>query len=573
MRFRDMTDSSGISFTPRNGQDAKHFAILETLGTGVAMFDYDGDEDLDAFFPGGGEYGENNSVRGLPSALFRQEGDWRFSRIANELAFPESLRSAGAPYYSHGAIVGDYDGDGFPDLLVTGYGGLTLYHNQGDGTFADVTRGAGLNDQLWSTAAAWGDLNEDGIVDLYVVHYIDWSFANHPVCPSLINGQRDVCAPTYFRALPPVFYAGNGNGTFRDATEEAGFTAEGKGLGVLLADLDLDGDLDVYVANDTTPNFLYRNEGRGRFVEIGLVSGTAVNDMGRPDGSMGVELADFDLNGLPDLWVTNFEDQSFALYQNLGHGNFQHTSRQMGITAVGGVYVGFGTICGDFDRDGDEDIFVANGHIRLRPKQDRLQQLPLLFENLIRPHIASTSRPFFVNVAPQAGQYLASPHLGRGVAAGDIDNDGDLDLAIAHTNEPVSVLSNESPSTSHWLKLRLIGTRSPRDAVGARVQIWTGSEMQARQVKGGGSYLSTSDPCLFFGLAESPTVSRMEIRWPSGIVQEFTAIGADQTLTIREPVEAPVIPAKAEIQRAALASHRLHAISTLDSRIRGNDGE
>lgn len=521
--FRDMTEQANIKFTPRNGQKAGHLTILETLGTGVALWDYDGDGDLDLFFPGGGEFRSGNVIRGLPAALYRNDGNWNFSAVTTEAGLIADA------FYSHGAIVGDYDSDGFSDLLVTGYGGLQLYHNQGDGTFREATREASLTDKLWSTAAAWGDLNGDGILDLFVAHYVDWSFANHPECPGLIDGKRDVCPPTYFNPLPNTFYAGNGDGTFRDDSQSAGFTHAGKGLGVVLADLDLDNDLDVYITNDTVANFLYRNDGRGRFEEIGLVSGTALSDAGEPDGSMGVDLADLDLDGLPDLWVANFEDQSFALYKNLGDCNFLHASRQLGITAVGGVYVGFGTVCFDFDRDGDEDLFGANGHIRLRGGQTGMQQLPLLFQN--------QSGKRFVNVASRAGSYFSTRHLGRGVVAGDIDDDGDIDLAIAHTNEPVSVLTNEATGKGHWLKVRLIGTRSSRDAVGAKVELQTDLGTQTRQIKGGTSYLSSHDPRMFFGLGEAAVVHRLNIIWPSGIQQTLQDVPADRVLQVIEPVE------------------------------------
>ncbi|MSR58487.1 MAG: VCBS repeat-containing protein, partial [Planctomycetaceae bacterium] len=367
-RFTDVADASGVRFTFRDGQEAGHFAIIESLGGGVALFDYDADGTLDLFLPGGGRYGANNEILGLPGALYRNGGDRSFLDVT---------RLAGvdlAPHYSHGTAVGDYDNDGFPDLLVTGYGGLQLYRNQGDGTFEEAAREAALNDPLWSSSAAWGDLNGDGVLDLFVAHYVNWSFDNHPFCPAGNDDQRDVCPPKKFEGLPDVLYFGVGDGTFRDGSAEAGLMHAGKsaevsmfdsdkGLGVLLADVDLDGDLDIYVANDTVPKFLYRNRGNGVFDEVGGQSGAALSDTATSDGSMGLDIGDFNNDGLPDLWVANYERESLALYRNEGDCQFLHVSRSAGVTAVGSLFVSFGTLFLDFDRDGDEDIFVTNGHV------------------------------------------------------------------------------------------------------------------------------------------------------------------------------------------------------------------
>ena len=359
-RFIDVTLQSGVTFTYRNGQEADNAAIVESLGGGVALVDYDGDGDMDLFFPGGGEFGPDQQIHGRPSALFRNDGGWRFTEVTQLAGVSR------APYYSHGIAAGDFDSDGFPDLLVTGYGGLQLFQNQGDGTFQEVSASAGLNDRLWSSSAAWGDFNGDGHLDLYVTHYVNWSFKNHPYCAGPKKGQREVCPPREYQPLPDTLYTSNGDGTFRDVSREVGLRVEGeglgKGLGVLLADVDVDGDLDIYVANDTVPNFLYRNNGQGHFDEVGLMSGTSLSESGTSDGSMGVDLGDFNLDGLPDLWVANYERESFALYRNEGNCNFQHVSQSVGLTDVGGVYVGWGTVFFDFDRDGDEDVFVSNGH-------------------------------------------------------------------------------------------------------------------------------------------------------------------------------------------------------------------
>ena len=522
-QFAEVTLSSGVAFAFRDGQEAGHCAIVESLGGGVALCDYDQDGKLDIFVPGGGRYGANREIFGLPGALFHNDGS---------LAFHEVTQAAGveqAPYYSHGAAVGDYNADGFPDLLVTGYGGLLLFRNQGDGTFVETAKAAGLTDSLWSSSAAWGDVNGDGVLDLYVAHYVNWSFDNHPFCEDPATHLREVCPPKSFDALPHVLYFGLGDGAFRDGSREAGLEPEGpagKGLGVLIADVDLDGDLDIYVANDTVPKFLYRNKGNGTFDEFGNQSGAALSDNASPDGSMGLDMADFNGDGLPDLWVANYERESLALYRNEGDCQFLHVSRATGVAAVGALYVSFGTLFLDFDRDGDEDVFVSNGHVIRYPVNAPLKQVPLLLEN---------RGGRFFNVAPAAGPYLAEPHLGRGVASGDLDGDGDLDLVLSPINEPTAVLSNESRNDNQWLRVRLIGVKSHRDAVGARLTLTTSAGRQTRQVKGGGSYLSQSDLCPFFGIPKGARIEKLSIRWLSGAEQELTDLAPNRSIVVVEP--------------------------------------
>ncbi len=522
LRFVDVTDQTGIDFSYRDGQETNHYALIEMLGGGPAACDFDGDGDIDLFVPGGGRIDAGRHVDGKPPAFYRNEGEGRFAASAEPAGFDEP------PHYSHGTAAGDYDNDGFADLLVTGWGGLTVYHNQGDGTFLleDADR-LGLADRLWSSSAAWGDFDGDGNLDLYVVHYVDWSFDNDPLCLGANPDQRDLCTPKSFAALPHVLYVSGGDGTFRDVSHDAGLTREGKGLGVVAADIDLDGRIDLYVGNDTTPNFLYHNLGDGRLEEIGRAAGTSVNDQGNPDGSMGVQVLDFNLDGLPDLWVTTYEDESCSLYRNLGHRLFRHVSRVAGIAAAGGMSVGWGTEAADFDRDGDEDLFVTTGHAVRYPKRAPLKQRPLLFENL--------GNERFANVAASAGEALAGEHLGRGLVAADFDGDGDVDLALCPINERVQLLANESRGANHWLALKLVGTTSNRDGVGALVHIETPSGAQVRQVKGGGSYASTSDRTVYFGMAQHADVLKVEIRWPSGKNQPLSGVKPDRLMKVIEP--------------------------------------
>ncbi|MFQ5731010.1 MAG: CRTAC1 family protein [Planctomycetaceae bacterium] len=518
-----------VPFTYRNGEESGHFSIVESLGGGLALFDFDLDGRQDLFLPGGGKY-EGRKLLGRDSALFRNEGNGTGPRSVDRMnwKFRDVTAAAGvgfAPYYSHGAAVADFDNDGFPDVLVTGYGGLLLFRNQGDGTFVEEARPAGLTDPLWSSSAAWGDLDGDGNLDLYVVHYANWSWENHPFCKSSTGNKREVCPPRRFKALPDTLYHSNGDGTFRDASQSAGLKPGGKGLGVVMADVDLDGRLDIYVTNDTVSNFLYRNLGKGRLKEVGLMSGTSRGDSGTPDGSMGTDVGDFNLDGLPDLWVANYEREAFALYRNDGDCAFTHVSQNHGVTALGGLFVGWGTVFFDFDRDGDEDLFVSNGHVIRYPLHTPLRQKPLLLEN--------REGKRFINVAPSSGQYTSSAHMGRGVALGDIDNDGDLDLAVSHVNEKVALLCNETKTDNAWISLRLIGTRSSRTPIGTVVRVETTEGTQIRQLIGGGSYASARDPRLLFGLGKS-RVKRIRIRWPSGREQLIDGIESNRSMTVIE---------------------------------------
>jgi len=497
-----------LTFQYRNGQIAGHCSIVESLGGGAAVLDYDRDGDLDICLAGGGYFAEGPVMKGHPLGLFRNEGNWQFTEVTNAAGL------GGEKQYTHGVTVGDYDNDGFPDILVTGCGGLALYQNQQDGTFTDVTVAAGLLDTSWSSSAAWGDINGDGNLDLYVAHYVNWSWKNHPFCPGPKPGLREVCPPKKYDALPDLLYISDGNGAFRDVSVEAGLRRDGKGLGVVIGDLDLDGDLDIYVANDTEPNALYQNQGKGKFRDISMMSGSSLDDTGRPQGSMGVDLCDFNRDGLPDLWVANYENESFGLYQNQGEMMFQPVSRSTGITSTGKLYVGWGTAFFDFDRDGDEDVFVSNGHVIRYPQAAPLKQQPLLFEN------QDGNR--FRDVAGLAGDYLEDSHMGRGVACGDLDNNHTVDLVVSHINDPVALLSNESKTEHGWLEIQLIGTVSSRDPVGAHITVeLDDSTVMWRQCQGGGSYASTNTPVLHFGIPQQRKIKSISVLWPSGLKQEL----------------------------------------------------
>ncbi|MDA1230808.1 MAG: VCBS repeat-containing protein, partial [Planctomycetota bacterium] len=478
LQFVDVAADSGLNFTYRNGEENTQFAILESLGGGVGLLDYDNDGRLDVVLPGGGGF-KGETVHGMPSALFQNLGQLRFQPVT------EMAGVADSRIYSHGIAVTDLDGDGFSDFVVTGYGRLRLFTNQGDGTFLEEAATAGLNDNRWSSSAAFGDFNSDGHPDLYVARYVNWSFENNPKCPGPKPGDSEICPPRQFEGLPDSLYLSNGDGTFVDATTEWGLSDEGKGLGLVVGDVDLDGDLDVYIGNDTVPNFLFLNAG-DRFENASLVSGTAYSEDGQSDGSMGVDLGDFDGDGKPDIWVANFERESFALYRNDGGGYFQPVSSSIGVTATGALYVGWGTTFFDPDLDGDSDLFVSNGHVIRFPVSAPLRQKSLVLLNQAGKRV--------VNVAESAGEYTSSPHMGRGLACGDLDNDGDADLVISHTNEPVALLDNRSKKSGSWIRLRLIGRTSSRIPVGAIVRVEVDGKTEfVHQIRSGGSYASSSD--------------------------------------------------------------------------------
>lgn len=535
LNMADVTPQSGFDFVYENGRAAGHHVILESLGGGLGAFDYDGDGRWDVFCPGGGKYGPKDeasglpAISGLPSALFRNLGDWKFEPVTGESGVGQ------APYYTHGCCAADFNGDGFSDLLVTGYGGLQLFQNQGDGRFIEIRERAGLLDDSWSTSAAWGDLDGDGHLDLYVPHYVDWSFAegHNPRCPGPTPEVPEICSPRKFNPLPDIVYFNNGDGTFRDATSTAGLVVEplvcGKGLGVVMGDVDLDGDLDIYVANDTEPNFLYLNKGAGVFDEVAMLHGVACDSMGKPEGSMGTDLGDFNGDGLPDIWVANFESESFSLYRNEGGAQFLHVSQGTGITALGRLYVGFGTVFADVERDGDEDFVVSNGHVINFPKAAPIKQEPLV---LINEH------GHFVKAAFPPDGYFSTPHRGRGLVMSDFDDDGDLDFAFSHNDgEPNALVSNEIVNKNGWLRMRLIGTASNRDAIGAWLVLHTSAGDQLRLIKGGGSYLSQSDLRPFWGIPNGVRIEGLTVHWPKGQIQELDAIAVkeNETLVIVEP--------------------------------------
>jgi len=530
--FRDMTADSGVDFTYRNGEEAGHYAILESLGGGVALIDYDGDGLLDIFVTGGGYFDgpDKQTIKGHPNKLYRNLGGFKFKDVTNEVMPNQAI------FYTHGCAVADYDRDGWPDLLVTGWGRVALYHNEPvdpadpkkGRKFVEVTAKAGLDDKLWSTSAAWGDLDGDGYPDLYICHYADWSFENNPFCLGYTSDvKRDVCPPLRFKGLPHSVYRNNADGTFTDMSAKAGLRRSGdkegdagKGLGVIIGDLNGDGRPDIYVANDTVPNFLYFNRGDWKLEETAMRAGAGVDERGVAQGSMGVDIGDYDGSGLAALFVTNYENEMHALYRNLGNSEqFLFNTQATGIASIGQGYVGFGTRFLDIDGDGWWDLAICNGHVIRHPKHTGLKQRPILFRN--------QGKGNFVDVSSRGGSYFKTTHIGRGMAVGDLDNDGRPDLVISNLNEPIAILRNiagEGGKRNHWLGISL-ARKEHRDAAGSRVTVETAGRKLTWYVRGGGSYLSSCDRRLLFGLGESNKIDRVVVEWSYGGTQNWA--GAD----------------------------------------------
>ncbi len=528
--FADATASSGIDFTYRNGEESAHFAIIESLGGGVALIDFDRDGLLDIFIPGGGYY-EGKKVLCYPCSLYRNMGGFRFQDASsatglNKVAFQ----------YSHGATVLDYDCDGWPDLLVTGYNRLVLLHNekndQGGRVWVDVTAKAKLNDTQWSTSAASADLDGDGFPEIYVCHYGDWDFeTNQPTDCTYDGKTRDVCQPKRFKPLRHSLYKNKRDGTFEDVTEQQKLRKDGRGIGVVLVDVNGDARPEIYTANDTDDNFLYLNrshQGVLALEELGLLGGVARDDRGMQNGSMGIGVADYDRSGRASLLVTNYENELPALYQNRtdnGQVRFTYATLQAGIAAIGSTYVSWGTGFLDYDLDGWEDLLIVSGHaIRFPTKTDRRQ----------KPQLLHNDAGKFKPQATLNWPYIGSPHNARGAAFGDLDNDGKTDAVVSHLNEPVAVLRNVMPTEGrHWIGLRLIGLNGA-DVVGARAVLELADGKQTRFTKAGGSYASSSDPRLLFGLGSHSNLVNITVYWPSGKTQEVHNLNPDSYWTISE---------------------------------------
>jgi hypothetical protein len=533
-KFTDVTAALGINFEYLASHTSKKY-LIETMGSGVALFDYDNDGRLDIFVVNGAPLSDPTPKGTIPqksgpqywNRLYQQKPDGTFEDVTEKAG----LQGAG---YGMGVAVADYDNDGFEDLYVTAYGGNKLYHNNGDGTFTDVTEKAGVAGSGWSTSAAWVDLDADGRLDLVVLRYLQWDF-DDIWCGQRKEGYRAYCHPDAFHAISPLVYHNDGNGHFTEVSRQLGLAAPGKGLGIALADYDRDGHIDIFIANDSMPEFLYHNKGDGTFEDVALTSGVAVDGEGHTYAGMGVDFADYNNDGLPDLVVTDLASQMYALYRNNGDGTFTYDSYPSGIGRMTMAHSGWGVRFIDYDNDGWKDLLITQGH--------DLDTIQLNFPNLRYREpmlLARNTGQKFVDVSSQSGDIFQRAWVGRGLALGDIDNDGRLDAVVTGNDGGLYVLHNATPTQNHWLTLLLIGHKSNRDAIGAEVKITTAKGIQMATVTTAGSYLSSSDKRVHFGLGSEKTAA-VEIHWPSGIHQTIKNVSADQILRVDEPSAEPAV--------------------------------
>ena len=520
-RFVDITKQAGVDFNHVSSPEKRY--IVESMSGGVALFDYDNDGHLDIYLVNSLTVDLVKSKGKTPSALYRNNGDGTFADVTGK----SGLRDVG---WGMGAAVADYNNDGFEDLYVTCVGPNKLYKNNGDGTFADVTDKAGVGDPRWSAGATFFDYDADGNLDLFVANYVAFDFNSLPefgrgkLCQ--YKGIPVQCGP---RGLPgdgDSLYRNNGDGTFTDVTKRAGLTdAHGfYGMQPVASDLDDDGLIDLFVANDSTPNFHYKNNGDGTFKEVGFTSGTAVNENGSEQGSMGVAVGDYNHDGRFDLFVTNFDDDYNTLYRNDGRGSFTDVSHAARVAAVSLPYVGWGTKFFDYDNDGWVDLFVANGHVY--PQIPTYKQRNFIHRNNRDGTFTDTTAPL--------GALAADKRVGRGAAFGDLDNDGDVDIVLNNLDGAAQVWRNDGGSANNAVLVKLVGAKGNRGAVGARVRVVAGDLSQVDEVRSGDSYISQSDMRLHFGLEKRTKIDLIEISWPGGAVERVRDVAANKLLTIKE---------------------------------------
>ncbi len=533
VQFTDITREAKVDFQQENSATSSKY-LLETMGGGVALLDYDNDGRLDIFFTNGARIDDPLPDGKLPdksdpkfwNRLYHQNADGMFTDVT------ERAGISGMPqgHYNMGVAVGDYDNDGFEDIYVTGYGGNILYHNNGNGTFTDVTKKAGVGAGGWSASAGFFDYDNDGKLDLFVTRYLDWSFKTNRYCGEKRPGYRAYCHPDNYDGMTNILYHNNGDGTFTDVSAKAGIAnATGKGLGVVFADYDGDGFTDIFVANDSVQCFLYHNNGNGTFTEVGLLAGVGYNEDGKTFAGMGADFGDYDNDSFPDIVVTDLSNERYMLFRNNGDGTFRDVTNQSGLGASTLAFSGWSTRFFDYDNDGWKDLFVAQSHV-----MDTIEKTSPNLKYMEPPLLLHNQSGHFSRVV--AGEVFQKEWAGRGAAFGDIDNDGDTDIVVSNAGQKAYVLRNDGGNRKNWIAIETVGTKSNRDGIGARVKVVSAfGSIQYFTVNTAVGYLSASDKRVIAGLGEDSTAKLIEIRWPSGVVQKFENVKAHQALKAVEP--------------------------------------
>ncbi len=515
---------SGITWSHVSGRSPMAH-LPETVGPGCAFFDYDNDGWMDIYLVNSGPCDFYTPSQPLRNALYRNNRDGAFTDVTEKAGVAGNA-------YGMGVAVGDYDGDGFPDLYVTQYPRSILYHNNGDGTFTDVTARAGVAAPGWATSAVWFDYDNDGRLDLFVCHFVDYSKDKLKFCGDKLTGERTYCIPTIYDPMPCWLFHNNGDGTFTDVSKESGIAQSlSKAWSVVAADINNDGMMDLYVTNDTVANFLFANRGKGRFEEIGMLAGVGVNAFGKPRSGMGVDAADYDQDGLIDLFEANVDHEMYSLYHNDRQEAFSDVALTTGIGEATRMLSGWGLKFFDFDNDGNLDLLLCNGHpddkVDKRVEGVKFLEPMLLFRNTGKG---------FENVSATSGSIFSRALAGRGLALGDFNNDGSVDVLITQNNSAPILLRNNAGRQNHWLGLKLVGQKVNIDAIGAKVT-WRSGDFERHAFKvGGGSYLSSHDPRLVLGLGQRTKLDWLEVRWPepSGRTERFTDVPIDRYITIVE---------------------------------------
>ncbi len=525
VRFTDIRKAAGITFVQdSSGTDEKYY--LETMGTGVGWIDYDQDGLMDLYFVQSGATDAYKPAKPLRSALYRNNGDGTFTDVT------EKAGVGGEGHYGQGVAVGDFDNDGFPDLYVTGYGRAILYHNNGDGTFTDVTAKAGVGDEgQWSTSAAWFDYDKDGYLDLVITNYLDWSPANNIWCGERAPGYRSYCNPNNYHGQKTKLYHNNRDGTFTDVSEKSGVgIPESKGMGVVTADFNNNGWQDIAIANDTWSNFLFQNKRDGTFQDVSLISGLAASEDGRYEAGMGIDAADVDGDGLLDVYITHLDFELNRLYHNNGDGTFTDATYSSGIGNKVITLSGVAAKFIDYDNDGWPDILQANGamvdNVNLYHSEVSYKEPLLMFRNQGNGH--------FEKVSDALGPDFVRPVVGRGLATADFFNDGAVGFVVNCRGDAPELMRNDGGNSNHWIEIMLVGTKSNRDGIGSVLRLTSEGITRVEQSKGGTSYMSASDPRIHFGLGKRTKIDSLVITWPSGQVDKLTNIPIDQIITVKE---------------------------------------